>query len=191
MVTNSFFYIWLCQSVLALVVYRPFDAPHMFVCRGPRHHRTTTSSWTMSGCQTKPVPFHPWHLTWTFFTRISSCQATNSLFMVLVESRTKHFTICIFYSKNICLPLVGVVIVDFLSHHEEAVLQWIIFLALHVANIRNTTLFTSVFYLRSCDTGLQKSRPCVVWIRRDTWDDHCPNHRITSWQGLLHTIVRL
>ena len=31
--TNSFFYIWLRQSVPALVVYPPFDAPHMLTCR--------------------------------------------------------------------------------------------------------------------------------------------------------------
>ncbi len=41
--TNSFFYIWLRQSVPALVVYPPFDAPHMLTCRGTRHHRTQSA----------------------------------------------------------------------------------------------------------------------------------------------------
>jgi hypothetical protein len=43
---------------------------------------------------------------------------------------------------------VGVAIVNFFFHHEESALQWIIFLALHDVNIRHTTLFTVVFYLR-------------------------------------------
>jgi hypothetical protein len=38
--TNIFFYMWLRQSVPALVVYPPFDAPHMLTYRGTRHHRT-------------------------------------------------------------------------------------------------------------------------------------------------------
>ena len=40
MVTHCPFYIWLRQSVPALVVYPPLDAPHMLACRGTRHHRT-------------------------------------------------------------------------------------------------------------------------------------------------------
>jgi hypothetical protein len=38
--THCPFYIWLRQSVPALVVYPPFDAPHMLPCRGTCHDRT-------------------------------------------------------------------------------------------------------------------------------------------------------
>ncbi len=38
----------------------------------------------------------------------------------------------------------------------------------------------------SCDTGWQKSWTCILCHRSDTWDDHCPNHRSVSWQGLLN-----
>jgi hypothetical protein len=38
--THCPFHIWLCQSVPSLVVYPPFDAPHMLTCRDTRHHRT-------------------------------------------------------------------------------------------------------------------------------------------------------
>jgi hypothetical protein len=38
--TYCSFYISLCQSVPALVVYPPFDAPHMLASRVTRHHRT-------------------------------------------------------------------------------------------------------------------------------------------------------
>ena len=34
------FYIWLYQSVPALVVYPPFDVPNILVCRGTCHDRT-------------------------------------------------------------------------------------------------------------------------------------------------------
>ena len=47
------------------------------------------------------------------------------------------------------LLLLGVVIVNFLSHIEESVLQWtIIFLTLHAGNCCLTFLFTTVCYLR-------------------------------------------
>ena len=49
---------------------------------------------------------------------------------------------------SVVVLFVGVAIVNFFFHHEESALQWIIFLALHVVNIRHTTLFTVVFYLR-------------------------------------------
>ena len=38
--TNSFLHIWLRQSVPVLVVYPPFDAPHMLACRVTCHDRT-------------------------------------------------------------------------------------------------------------------------------------------------------
>lgn len=51
----------------------------------------------------------------------------------------------------------------------------IFFLAVHVANLR------CLLSGRSCDTGQQKSSTFMFWSRRDTLDDHCPNHRSVSW----------
>jgi hypothetical protein len=47
----------------------------------------TISSRTMPGCQTKPVPFHPWHLAWTFSP---SSVGTCSYFAVWRRLRVGH-----------------------------------------------------------------------------------------------------
>jgi hypothetical protein len=110
--THCPFYIWLCQSVSGFVVYPPFDAPHMLPCRGTCHDRTQFLREPCQVVKQNlslfihdifherfhPALLRPVHISLlkllrvghaTFhhaddtFALISSCQVTNSLFMVL------------------------------------------------------------------------------------------------------------
>jgi hypothetical protein len=96
----------------------------------------------------------------------------------------------IFYFRNSCLPLLGVVIVNFHSHHED-----------FVGNLAFSGSSFLLSILQTCVTRLSLPLPFIwkvmwhltakvlnrmVWTRRVTLDDHCPNHRRVSWQGLLY-----
>ncbi len=66
------------------------------------------------------------------------------------------------------LLLGGESIVNFLSHHEESGLQCIICHALHAANLRYTTLFTTTFDLRRHVTLGDKSPEPLSFVTEAT-----------------------
>ncbi len=93
---------------------------------------------------------------------------------VYLDNFTFPLTLChtSFECRTGCLLFVlllsRVSIVNFLSHHEESGLQYIIGLALHVANLRYTTLFTSGFDLRRHVTLGDKSPEPVSFVTEAT-----------------------
>jgi len=128
--TQCPFHIWLRQSVPALVVYPPFDAPHMLTCRKHSSSPNTISSRTMPGFQTKlslfihdilHERFHPGllrtvHISlrevsfggWSccfascrsYFFRTDCLLPCHKFTLHGLESRTNHFTISIFYFRK-------------------------------------------------------------------------------------------
>ena len=128
--TQCPFHIWLRQSVPALVVYPPFDAPHMLTCRGTRHHRT---QFLREPCQVvkqnlslfihdilherfHPGLLRPVHISlregsfggWSccfsscrsYFFRTDCLLPCHKFTLHGLESRTNHFTISIFYFRK-------------------------------------------------------------------------------------------
>jgi hypothetical protein len=95
-------------------------------------------------------------------------------FLIPNPQHTVSLYTFVFRINTVCRrsPLVGISIVNFLSHREESGLQCIICLVLHAPNLRYTTLFTTAFDLRR--HGSKNSWTCILCRRSDTWDDIVP-----------------
>ncbi len=108
--------------------------------------------------------------------------------------QTNHFTICNFYFRNNCLPLVGVVIVNFLSHREESGLQWNCY-QLSINSLLNRTCFTSKS-LWDWSMKLDKHRrlvtQCWRWLQKlSYWVAYCKFFTRKQKWTWMHSLTRL
>ena len=122
--TNSFLNIWLRQSVPALVVYPPGNAPHMLACRGTCHDG---AQFLREPCQVvkqdlslfihdilhesfHPALLRPVHISLRegsfgivmkiILFRTDCLLPSHKFTLHGLESRTNHFTISIFYFRK-------------------------------------------------------------------------------------------